>query len=161
MSDHETPPRSEIALEALKEIRALLDDLKGSDWSHKWPVQQVDQILNVAYARLQMASMVRDRKDASWLAEPISTTWPRELNSGEGGEATTSMCFNVRITDGAKAARGKKVEVRMHPADALWLGKNMASMASRYQGAPGSKVASRISPDGLLSGGPEKEDDET
>lgn len=134
MSQDEALPRSEIALEALKEIRALLDDWEGSDWSHTRPVQDIDHILHMAYARLRMASLARTRRDAPWLAKVDSMTWPRRIE--EDGKTNVAICFNVIITDGAKAVRGKKIEVRMPFQEAADLGKNMADWSDGSDGGP-------------------------
>lgn len=134
MSDHEAPPRSEIALEALKEIRALLDGQEGSDWSHTQPARETDHILEMAYARLRMAGMMRNRRDAPWLAKVDSMTWPLQIE--RDGETSVAICFNVIVTDGAKIARDKKIEVRMPFADAVYLGTNMSGWANHPDGSP-------------------------
>lgn len=127
-------PRSEIALEALKEIRTLLDGRDGSDWSHTQPAQEIDHILEVTYARLRMASVVRSRRDAPWLAKVVGTTWPRRIE--HESKVNVAICLNVIITDGAKAVRGKKIEVRMPFHEAADLGKNMADWSDHSDGSP-------------------------
>lgn len=134
MSQDEALPRSEIALEALKDIRALLDEWAGSDWSHTQPAQEIDHILEVTYARLRMASVARSRREAPWLAKVDSMTWPRRIEYD--GKTNVAICFNVVITDGAKAARGKKIEVRMPFQEAADLGRSMSDWSDHSDGGP-------------------------
>lgn len=152
MSQDEALPRSEIALEALKEIRALLDEWDDSDRLGEQPTQQIDHILELTYAKLRMADMVRNRRDATWLAKVDSLTWPRRLE--RSGETEAAICFNVSITDGAKAARGKKVEVRMSLDEALFLGENLVGWTTHTDGT----TTTPASLGELLPGGSKKKD---
>jgi hypothetical protein len=129
-------PRSEIALDALKDVRAVLDHWAGSDWSHSRPAQEIDQIVHVVYARLRMAGMVRDRRSARWLAKIGSFSFPRFLPGDKTRKVPEGICFEVEITDGAKVARGRKVEVRMTPVEAARFAGRLTSMAGRYHGEP-------------------------
>jgi hypothetical protein len=154
MSDQ--PTRAEVALNALADVRAVLDEWTGSDWVHSDPAREIDHILHLAYAKLRMQSMRRERRPATWLAQPISTVWPQEIAWRRGEESVTALCFAVRITDGAKGAVGRKVEVRMSASDAAFLAMAMAGMAEWGKGKPGPTNIL----DELLPGGSIKEEGE-
>jgi len=151
------PTRAEVALNALAEVRALLDEWTGSDWSHTNPAQEIDHILHLAYAKLRMQAMHRERRPATWLAQPISTVWPQEIAWRRGEESVTALCFEVRITDGTKDAVGRKVEVRMSANDADFLAMSMKGMAEWGKGKPGPVDVL----DELLPGGSIREENET
>lgn len=149
--------RTELALNALAEVRALLDDYTGTDWGYTIPAQKIDEILHLAYARLRMDSMKRERKSATWLAEVISAVFPRAIAWRRGQESVTALCFEVRITDGTKDAVGRKVEIRLSGQDAYFLAKSMNGMAEWARDKPGP--ASVL--EELLPGGSVEEEDET
>jgi len=151
------PTRAELALNALAEVRALLDDYTGTDWGYTIPAQKIDEIIHLAYAKLRMQSMQRDRRPATWLAEPIGTVFPRDIAWRRGQESVTALCFEVRVTDGTKDAVGRKVEVRMSANDAGFLALSMKGMAEWGKGKPGpvSKLEE------LLPGGSVEEENET
>lgn len=150
------PTRAELALNALAEVRTLLDDYTGTDWGHTIPAQKIDEILHLTYAKLRMQSMQRERKPATWLAEVIGTVFPRAIAWRRGQESVTALCFEVRITDGPKDTVGRKVEVRMSARDAAFLASSMKGMAEWGEGKPGP--ASVL--EELLPGGSMKEGDE-
>lgn len=154
----EEQPRSEIAMAALAQVRALLDDWEGTDWSHTNPVREIDHILTMAYGRLRMAGMKRDRRNARWLARITSYTFPRTLKNRLGPDEASAVCFTVDITDGAKSARGRRVEIRMSAKNARLLGRQMAEMGLVTGNGP---QIEDISEDELLEGGSLKEEDET
>lgn len=152
------PTRADLALGALADVRKVLDDWTGSDWSHTNPVQEIDHILHLAYAKLRMKAMQRERRPARWLGEVISTVFPRELAWYREREPDTALCFEVRITDGTKDAVGRKVEIRLSANDAEFLARSMAGMAEWGKGKPGPKS---ILPEELLPGGSTEEENET
>lgn len=131
------PTRAELALNALADVRKVLDDWTGSDWSHTNPAQEIEHILHLAYAKLRMQSMRRERRPATWLAQPVSAVWPQEIAWRRGEEPVTALCFEVRITDGTKDAVGRRVEVRMSASDAEFLAMSMKGMAKWGKGKPG------------------------
>lgn len=151
------PTRAELALNALAEVRALLDDYTGTDWGYTIPAQKIDEILHLAYAKLRMQSMRRERRSATWLAQPISTVWPQEIAWRRNEEPVTALCFEVKITDGAKDAVGRKVEVRMSVNDADFLAMSMKGMAEWGKGKPGPENVLEE----LLPGGSVREENET
>lgn len=128
-------PRSEIALDVLKNVRAVLDEWAGSDWSHTRPVQEIDHLLHLAYARLRMAGMTRDRRPARWLAKVGSFSFPRFAAGDRERKIPETICFEIEITDGSKAVRDKRVEVRMTSEDAARFAAQVASMAALHPGA--------------------------
>lgn len=145
------PSRAELALNALAEVRALLDDYTGTDWGYTIPAQKIDEILHLTYAKLRMKSMQRERRDATWLARVISTVWPREIAWRRGEEPVTALCFAVEITDGAKDAVGRKVEIRLSANDADFLARSMAGMAEWGKGKPGpADVLNELLPGGSV-----------
>lgn len=148
------PSRAELALNALAEVRALLDDYTGTDWGYTIPAQRIDEILHLTYAKLRMQSMQRERRAATWLAQPVSSVWPQQIAWRRGQEPVTALCFEVRITDGAKDAVGRRVEVRMSANDADFLSMAMKNMATWGQGKPGPADVL----DELLPGGSVEED---
>lgn len=131
------PTRAELALNALADVRKVLDDWTGSDWSHTNPAQEIEHILHLTYAKLRMQSMRRERRPATWLAQPVSAVWPQEIAWRRGKEPVTALCFEVRITDGTKDAVGRRVEVRMSASDAEFLAMSMKGMAEWGKGKPG------------------------
>lgn len=131
------PTRAELALNALADVRKVLDDWTGSDWSHTNPAQEIEHILHLTYAKLRMQSMRRERRPATWLAQPVSAVWPQEIAWRRGEEPVTALCFEVRITDGTKDAVGRRVEVRMSASDAEFLAMSMKGMAEWGKGKPG------------------------
>lgn len=131
------PTRAELALNALADVRKVLDDWMGSDWSHTNPAQEIEHILHLAYAKLRMQSMRRERRPATWLAQPVSAVWPQEIAWRRGEEPVTALCFEVRITDGTKDVVGRRVEVRMSASDAEFLAMSMKGMAEWGKGKPG------------------------
>lgn len=148
------PTRAELALNALAEVRALLDDYTGTDWGYTIPAQKIDEILHLAYARLRMDSMKRERKSATWLAEVISTVFPRAIAWRRGQESVTALCFEARITDGAKDAIGRKVEIRLLASDADFLAGSMKGMAEWGKGKPGpTNVLEELLPGGSVNEG--------
>jgi hypothetical protein len=150
------PSRAEVALNALAEVRKVLDDWTGSDWSHTRPVQEIDHILHLAYAKLRMKAMQRERRSATWLAKPISAVWPREVAWRRGQESVTALCFEVEITDGPKDAVGRKVEVRMSVNDADFLAMSMKNMAEWGDGKPSlADVLDELLPGGSVEKGEE------
>lgn len=147
------PSRAEVALNALADVRALLDDYTGTDWGYTIPAQKIDEILHLAYAKLRMQSMRRERRAATWLAQPVGTVWPQEIAWRREGEPVTALCFVVRITDGAKDAVGRKVEVRMSAQDAYFLGRSASSMSEWAKGKPGPvDVLNELLPGGSVNG---------
>ena len=151
------PTRAELALNALAEVRAVLDEWTGSDWSHTNPAQEIDHILHLTYAKLRMQSMQRERRPATWLAQPVSTVWPKEIAWRRNEESVTALCFEVRITDGTKDAVGRRVEVRMSANDAGFLATSMKGMAEWGDGKPGPADVL----DELLPGGSVEKENET
>jgi hypothetical protein len=149
------PSRAELALNALAEVRALLDDYTGTDWGYTIPAQRIDEILHLTYAKLRMQSMQRERRPATWLAQVISTVFPREIAWRRGEESVTALCFEVRITDGTKDAVGRRVEIRLSANDADFLAKSMKGMAEWGHGKPGPIDVL----DELLPGGSVKEEE--
>ncbi len=135
MSD--LPTRNEVALNALAEVRAALDRQGSDGRGNAWPIQEIDHILHVAYAKLRMDSMRRERRPATWLAGPMGTVFPREVEWYSSGKPVTALCFEVRITDGMKDAVGRKVEVRLSAADATMLGASLTGMAKWAKDKPG------------------------
>lgn len=131
------PTRAELALNALADVRKVLDDWTGSDWSHTNPAQEIEHILHLAYAKLRMQSMRRERRPATWLAQPVSAVWPQEIAWRRGEQPVTALCFEVRITDGTKDAVGRRVEVRMSASDAEFLAMSMKGMAEWGKDKPG------------------------
>lgn len=150
------PTRAEVALNALAEVRKVLDEWTGSDWSHTNPAQEIDHILHLAYAKLRMESMRRERRPAIWLAQPISAVWPQEIAWRRGETPVTALCFEVRITDGPKDAVGRRVEVRMSANDGDFLAMSMKGMAEWGKGKPGPADVLNE----LLPGGSVKEENE-
>lgn len=150
------PTRAEVALNALAEVRKVLDEWTGSDWSHTNPAQEIDHILHLAYAKLRMESMRRERRPATWLAQPVSVVWPQEIAWRRGETPVTALCFEVRITDGPKDAVGRKVEVRMSANDGDFLAMSMKGMAEWGKGKPGPADVLNE----LLPGGSVKEENE-
>lgn len=145
------PSRAELAMNALADVRALLDDYTGTDWGYTIPAQKIDEILHLTYARMRMRSARRERRDATWLAKVIGTVWPREIAWRRGEEPVTALCFCVEITDGAKDAVGRKVEVRMSASDADFLARSMAGMAEWGKGKPGpADVLNELLPGGSV-----------
>jgi hypothetical protein len=130
-------PRSEIALAVLKDVRGVLDEWAGSDWSHTRPVQEIDHLLHLAYARIRMAGMARDRRPARWLAKVGSFSFPRFAPGDKKRKIPETICFEIEVTDGSKAVRDRRIEVRMTPEEAARFGAQVASMAAMY---PGVKV---------------------
>lgn len=151
------PTRAELALGALADVRKVLDDWTGSDWSHTNPAQEIDHILHLAYAKLRMKEMQRERRPATWLGEVISAVFPRELAWYREREPDTALCFEVRITDGTKDAVGRKVEIRLSANDAEFLAMSMKGMAEWGKGKPGP--ADRLGE--LLPGGSVDEEEPT
>lgn len=145
------PTRAELALNALADVRKVLDDWTGSDWSHTNPAQEIEHILHLAYAKLRMQSMRRERRPATWLAQPVSAVWPQEIAWRRGEEPVTALCFEVRITDGTKDAVGRRVEVRMSANDADFLAMSMKNMAEWGKGKPGPEdVLNELLPGGSV-----------
>lgn len=158
MSRPDDQPRAEIALSALAEVRALLDDWEGTDWSHTNPVRDIDHILTMAYARIRMAGQRRDRRSARWLAKAASGVWPRMVRDRSGKGGVVAVCFNVEITDGSKVSTGRRVEVRLSAGDACLLGDQMARMGAMNKSLPQMESV----PEGeLLHGGSVTEGNET
>ena len=150
------PTRAEVALNALAEVRKVFDEWTGSDWSHTNPAQEIDHILHLAYAKLRMESMRRERRPATWLARPVSAVWPQEIAWRRGETPVTALCFEVRITDGPKDAVGRRVEVRMSANDGDFLAMSMKGMAEWGKGKPGPADVLNE----LLPGGSVKEENE-
>lgn len=151
------PTRADVALSALADVRKVLDEWTGSDWSHTNPAQEIDHILHLAYAKLRMQSMRRERRPAAWLAQPVSAVWPQEIAWYREREPDTALCFEVRITDGTKDAIGRRVEVRMSANDADFLAMSMKGMAEWGKGKPGPADILNE----LLPGGSSNEEDST
>jgi hypothetical protein len=141
---------------ALTDIRAVLDDYTGSDWSYSIPAKRIDEILHLAYAKLRMDSMRRERRSATWLAQAMGTVFPRQIAWRRNEEPVTALCFEVRITDGTKDAIGRKVEIRLSAKDAAFLAASMTGMAEWCKDKPGP--ANLL--DELLPGGSIREGDE-
>lgn len=145
------PTRAELALNALAEVRAVLDDYTGTDWGCTIPAQKIDEVIHLAYAKLRMQSMQRERRPATWLAQPISNVWPQEIAWRRNRESVTALCFEVRITDGPKDTVGRKVEVRLSSDDATLLASSMKSMAEWGNGKPGpANVLEELLPGGSV-----------
>ena len=135
------PTRADVALSALADVRKVLDEWAGSDWSHTNPAQEIDHILHLAYAKLRMQSMRRERRPAAWLAQPVSAVWPQEIAWYREREPDTALCF----------------EVRMSANDADFLAMSMRNMAEWGKGKPGPAVILNE----LLPGGSVNEEDPT
>lgn len=151
------PTRADLALGALADVRKVLDEWTGTDWSHTNPAQEIDHIVHLAYAKLRMESMRRERRSATWLGQVISAVFPRELAWCREREPDTALCFEVRITDGTKDAVGRKVEIRLSANDADFLAMSMKGMAEWGKGKPGP--VDRLGE--LLPGGSVNEEDRT
>lgn len=151
------PTRADLALGALADVRKVLDEWTGTDWSHTNPAQEIDHIVHLAYAKLRMESMRRERRSATWLGQVISAVFPRELAWYREREPDTALCFEVRITDGTKDAVGRKVEIRLSANDAEFLAMSMKGMAEWGKGKPGP--ADRLGE--LLPGGSVDEEEPT
>lgn len=125
VSASEKYARYEIAEQALKQIGDFLDEWEGSDWAATRPAQEIRGLLDIANARIRMASSIRDRRNARWLARVTSFAFPRR--EGDGNR----LCFTVDITDGPKSAKGRKVEVQIPDTEAERLAGQIIGLAGR------------------------------
>lgn len=125
VSPSEKYARYEIAEDALRKLGDFLDEWEGSDWAGTRPAQEVRGILDVADARIRMAASIRDRRNARWLARVTSFAFPRRVNGDD------RLCFTVDITDGAKSAKGRKVEVQIPDSEAERLARQILGLAGR------------------------------
>lgn len=155
MSDQ--PTQHDIALNALADMRALLDDHEGTDWACTVPARKLDEIAHLAYAKLRMGAARRDRRPARWLAKAGGTAFPRVIAWRRNAPSVTAICFEVHITDGTKDARGRKVEVRLSSQDAEILGRSLVGMADYSRDLPQPITFLEE----LLPGGSLKEENET
>jgi hypothetical protein len=151
------PSPGEAMLNALADVRAVLDDYTGTDWGYTIPAQKIDEIVHLAYARARMDSEKRDRRPARWLARVVGTSFPRAIAWRRGMESVTAICFEVHITDGTKESAGRKVEVRLSSQDAEILGKSLVGMAEYSKDMPQPTTFLEE----LLPGGSVKEENET
>jgi hypothetical protein len=143
---HEELPRQEVALNTLKDIRRVLDEASGSDWSLTEPAKMIDHLLYMTYARLRMAGRWRRIKAARWLAKLPGGCFPRSIVRAPGEDAEPYVCFVVEITDGAKVAVGRTVEVRIPAEDAPYLADCLLRNAAGTSPAETSTRARHMDP---------------
>lgn len=151
------PSAAEATLNALADIRALLDDYTGTDWGYTIPAQKIDEIVHLAYARARMDSQRRDRRPARWLGRAGGTAFPRAIAWRRGMPSVTAICFEVHITDGTKESAGRRVEIRLSSQDAEILGRSLTGMAEYSKDMPQPTTFLEE----LLPGGSVKEENET
>lgn len=144
-------PRQDIALGALKEIRAVLDGLPADAVA----TEEIDYILTLAYARLRMAGNRQGpRANLTWLAKVVSFCVPMRFMRPNGKGDAPYLCFVVEVTEGAQSAVGRKIEVQLPAADAARLATQMANMVKHFGDEVDiNKVIAERSLDGLLSRG--------
>lgn len=151
------PSASEILLNSLADVRAVLDDYTGTDWGYTIPAQKIDEIIHLAYARVRMGSQKRDRRPARWLGRAGGTAFPRAIAWRRNMPSVTAICFEVHITDGTKESAGRKVEIRLSSQDAEILGRSLMGMAEYTK----DMLQPTTFLEELLPGGSVKEEDET
>lgn len=145
MSSEETP-RYEIAENTLKEIREVLDGREGGDRSHACTMQQVEHLVLLAEARLRMAGMRRDRRQARWFAVIPGSAFPRKSSLNKD-EYDDTIRFVATITEGAKTAVGKVVEVKMPMEDAMRFAQGVLGMVETLKRIKSAKHGKGVSRD--------------
>jgi hypothetical protein len=128
-------PRYEIAERALDSIRREIDQWRNSGKSQMSLLVEIAHILDIADARLRMASLRRDRRRPRWFAKVTSGVYGRGfMGPGEfGKDPDPHLCFTVEITDGTKAARGARVEVQAPDAEMEFLAMQIHNMVELRQ----------------------------
>lgn len=124
-------PRYEIAEDALKRISDVFTEWEGSDWSHiTFPARDISSIVDIARARLHMATQVRDRRRPGWLGKVVSGVYGRGfMKPGEfGKDPDPHLCFVVEVTEGVKSTLGKRVEIQAPDSEMELLAKQILSM---------------------------------
>ncbi|MFB7312947.1 hypothetical protein [Streptomyces sp. NPDC056192] len=127
-------PQYLVAEHALAQIR----DLASAS-------EEVRGIVAVAEANISMARRSRPRVSnrRSWLAKVTSFTFPRTFTRTWGKPAEHHVCFSLEITDGSKAAIGRKVEVQLAVDDAERLAEQMLRIAEFQRSQTSEKEGER------------------
>lgn len=125
-------PRYEIAEQALTSLRSEIDQWRDSGKSQMSLLIEIAHILDLADARLRMASLRRDRRPPRWLAKVASGVYGRGfMKPGEfGRDPDPHLCFVIEVTDGVKSARGKRVEVQAPDSEMEFLAMQIMNMVN-------------------------------
>lgn len=125
----EGAPRYLLAEEGPAEVAAVLERMEGSDWAHTRPAEEIATAVGLTQARLRMADLRRDRRPARWFAKVVSFAYLRRPPGMRDAYDTSHLIFEVEVTEGAKTALGRKVEVRVSLDEAERFGAQLLGMA--------------------------------